>query len=172
MTTNWFLMYVYRLITWYGKLRKQRLSVKISMERDIMWPTLHLILCHGGLHEVGRLETTLAEDEITYHESVGMLVCPQPSQAHPRVSQVHPRAGMSLVLLTPAWTLQTRPRFGWVGMMLQTHTRVLQTFLQVGEIIRYNYMLLYIMKIMNKNIVSLIFNKILCYINYPSKFYM
>jgi hypothetical protein len=57
-------------------------------------------------------------------------------------------------------------------MMLQTHTRVLQTFLQVREIIRYNYVLLYVMKIMNKNIVSLIFNKILCYINYPSKFYM
>jgi len=56
--------------------------------------------------------------------------------------------------------------------MLQTHTRVLQTFLQVGKIIRYNYMLLYIMKIMNKNIVSLIFNKILCYINYPFKFYI
>ena len=105
MTTNWFLMYVYRLITWYGKLRKQQLSVKMSMERDILWPTLHLILCHGGLLEVGkveRLETTLAEDEITYHGSVGMLVCPQPSQAHPRVSQVHPRAEMSLVLLTLA----------------------------------------------------------------------
>jgi hypothetical protein len=57
-------------------------------------------------------------------------------------------------------------------MMLQTHTRVLQIFLQVGEIIRYNYMLLYIMKIMNKNIVSLIFNKILCYVNYSSKFYI
>jgi hypothetical protein len=102
MTTNWFLMYVYSLITWYGKLRKQRLSVKISMERDILWPTLRLILCHGGLHKIGEvehIETTLAEDEIAYHGSVGMLVPPQPSQAYPRVSQVHPRAGMSLVLL-------------------------------------------------------------------------
>ena len=79
ITTNLFLIYVYGLITWYRKLRKQQLSMKMSIRRDVLWPTLHLILCHGGLHEVGEvecLETTLAENEIYYHGSVGMLICP------------------------------------------------------------------------------------------------
>jgi len=35
MTTNWLLMYVYRLIIWYEKLKKQQqLSKKVSMRRD------------------------------------------------------------------------------------------------------------------------------------------
>ena len=55
---------------------------------------------------------------------------------------------------------QTRTR------VLHTHSRVLRVLLRAEMIIRYRYMLLYIMKIMNKNIVSLIFNKILCYLKY------
>ena len=38
-----------------------------------------LNLCHGGLQEVveaERLEVALTEDEIAYHENVGMLVRP------------------------------------------------------------------------------------------------
>lgn len=79
ITINLFLIYAYKLITWYIKLRKQQLSMKMSIRKDILWPTLHLILYHGGLHEIGEvecLETTLTKNEIAYHGSMGMLICP------------------------------------------------------------------------------------------------
>jgi hypothetical protein len=44
MTSNWFLMYVYRLITWYRKLGKQQqLFMKVSMRLDLLWSTLRSI---------------------------------------------------------------------------------------------------------------------------------
>jgi hypothetical protein len=112
-------------------------------------------------------------------------VCPQASQVCPQVTQVHPRARMLLVLLTPTWILQTCPRVGQVGVMLQTYTQVLwfrtrvlqarpqvlQAFLRVREIIRYSFMLLYVMRIMNRCIINLIFIKMLCCVNHQSKFF-
>jgi len=78
MTTNWLLIYVYRLITRYRKLGKQQwLSVKVSMRWDEMRyivANTTLNLCFGGLQEIGevrRLETTLTKDGIAYHGSVG-----------------------------------------------------------------------------------------------------
>jgi hypothetical protein len=46
-------------------------------------------------------------------------------QAHPQAFQVNARARMILVLVTPIWILQTRPRVEQVGVMLQTCPRVL-----------------------------------------------
>ena len=43
--------------------------------------------------------------------------------------------------------------------MLQTRPQVFQAFLRAEAIIRYNYMLLYVMRIINKCIVSLILIK-------------
>ena len=74
-----------------------------------------------------------------------MLAHPRASQARSRASQVHPRVKMILVLLKPTWILRTRPRVG-----------------RDGENIRYNYILLYVMIIVDRCIVSLIFNK--CYL--------
>jgi hypothetical protein len=59
-----------------------------------------------------------------------MLVHPRVSQARPRVSQARPRAEMLLVLILTR-ILQTCPRVGRVGVILQTHTRVLYTHSRV-----------------------------------------
>jgi hypothetical protein len=110
---------------------------------------------------------------------------PQASQVCPQVTQVHPRARMLLVLLTPTWILQTCPQVGQVGVMLQTYTQVLwfrtrvlqarpqvlQAFLRVREIIRYSFILLYVMRIMNRCIINLIFINMLCCVNHQSKFF-
>jgi len=50
--------------------------------------------------------------------------------------------------------------------------RVVQAFLWLGEIVKYSFMLLYIMIIMNGCIISLFFNKMLCYVNHQSKFFI
>ena len=56
MTSNWFLMYVYRLITWYRKLGKQQqLFVKVSMRLDILWSTLRSIYIVMDFKRLGRL---------------------------------------------------------------------------------------------------------------------
>jgi hypothetical protein len=81
-------------------------------------------------------------------EVLGMLACPRAPQARPWATLVHPQAEMILVIFKPTWMLQTQ---SWVG--------------QAGKIIRYNYILLYVMIIVNRYIVSLIFNKILFYLN-------
>jgi hypothetical protein len=56
MTTNWFLIYVYRLITRYRKLGKQqRLSVKVSMRWDVLWPAPRSIYVVADFKRLGRL---------------------------------------------------------------------------------------------------------------------
>jgi hypothetical protein len=76
------------------------------------------------------------------------------------------------VKLSNNMVTSTLPQVRRVKVMLQTYTRVLQALLQARKIIRYSYMLLYIIRIMNKCIVSLIFNKMLCCVNCQSKFLM
>jgi hypothetical protein len=57
MTTNWFLIYVYRLITRYRKLGKQqRLSVKVSMRWDVLWPAPCSIYVVADFKRLGRLD--------------------------------------------------------------------------------------------------------------------
>jgi len=56
MITNWFLMYVYRLITWYKKLGKQQqLPMKVSMRWNVLWPTPHSIYIVADFKRLRRL---------------------------------------------------------------------------------------------------------------------
>jgi len=76
MISNWFLMYVYRLITWYRKLGKQQQLFAIREgvnEIGLTVVNTSLNLYRDGFQEVGEvkcLETTPAKDEIAYCESV------------------------------------------------------------------------------------------------------
>jgi len=56
MTTNWFLMYIYRLITWYMMLKKQQqLSINVSIRLDILWPIPSSIYVVVHFKMLGRL---------------------------------------------------------------------------------------------------------------------
>ena len=74
-----------------------------------------------------------------------MQTRPWATQVCWRVTQVRPRARMILVFPKPTWILQTPPRVE-----------------EDEKIIRYNYILLYVMIIVNWRMVSLVFNKMLC----------
>ena len=79
-------MHIYKLITWYGKLKKQqRLSVNVSMRWDVLW----LIPCsiygiHQEVKEIEHLEATLAgRRRLRIMGVLGMQARPRAPQARP-----------------------------------------------------------------------------------------
>jgi hypothetical protein len=114
-----------------------------------------LNLCHGGLQEVGeaeRLEVALTEDEIAYHENVGdvgpsmSISCLSTSDLGPSTSRDdigHFHTYMDIIDSSLRWT-------SW-GDTPHLFTSAPDPYT------RYNYMLLYVMRIMNRCIICLIF---------------
>jgi len=92
MSTNLFLMYMYRLLTWYRKLGKQQIIREDVNKIGWIVANTMLNLCCGRLQDfrkVEHFEETLAEDEIVYHGIVGD-VGPSKNVPDPSTSDLNP----------------------------------------------------------------------------------
>jgi hypothetical protein len=104
ITTNWFLIYVYRLITWY----ENSISKGVDEIIHIMVNTTFNLCCDRPheIRDVERLEAALTEDEIAYYGSVGDVSLSM-SDSGPSMSWNNigpPQTYMDITDSTSSWT--------------------------------------------------------------------